>query len=126
MGKRLAKRDVKIDLIMSSPAIRAIATAEIIANKLDYKLKDIVVDPRLYPGAVDDLLNIIHKLDDKLGRVMLVGHNPALAELAQHLSSEITRLPTCAVAEFAFKAKSWPDVGKATLATVALDYPKKP
>jgi phosphohistidine phosphatase len=125
MGERLAKRDVKLDLILSSPASRAITTAQIIAEKLDYKLKDIVVDHRLYPGAVADLLNIIHKLGDKLDRAMLVGHNPVLAELAHRLSSEITDMPTCAVAEFTFNATSWSDVGNATLATVALDYPKK-
>src|SRR4029434_8634311 len=42
MGKRLAKRDVKPDLILSSPAVRARTTAEIIAKKLDYKRNDIV------------------------------------------------------------------------------------
>src|SRR5205085_6869527 len=42
MGKRLAKRDVKPDLILSSPATRALKTAEIIAKKLDYKRKDLV------------------------------------------------------------------------------------
>ena len=35
MGKRLAKRDVKPDLILSSPARRALTTAEVIAKKLD-------------------------------------------------------------------------------------------
>jgi phosphohistidine phosphatase len=100
MGKRLAKRDVKPDLILSSPARRALTTAEIVAKKLDYKLKDIVVDDRLYAGAVHDLLNVIHKLGDKLERVMLFGHNPELTEFAHRLSSEITHMPTCAVAEF--------------------------
>jgi phosphohistidine phosphatase len=57
MGKRLAKRDVKPDLILSSPAMRALATAEIIAKKLDYKLEDILVDDRLYASEADDLLN---------------------------------------------------------------------
>ena len=37
MGERLAKRDVKPDLILSSPARRALRTAEIIAKKLDYR-----------------------------------------------------------------------------------------
>src|SRR6202795_306907 len=73
MAKRLAKRDVKSDLILSSPAMRALTTAEIMAKKLDYKLKDIVVDDRLYAGEADDLLNVIHKLGDKLERVMLFG-----------------------------------------------------
>ena len=125
MGKRLAKRDVKPDMILSSSAMRALTTAEIIAKKLHYKLKDIVLDDRLYASEADDLLNVIHKLGDKLERVMLFGHNPELTELAHRLSSEITHMPTCAVAEFTFATKSWSDIGKAKLAKVALDYPKK-
>ena len=74
MGKRLAKRDVKPDLILSSPARRALTTAEIIAKKLNYKRKDIVVDDRLYAAAVHGLLNVIHGLGDKLERVILFGH----------------------------------------------------
>jgi phosphohistidine phosphatase len=125
MGTRLAKRDVKPDLILSSPARRAFKTARIIAKKLDYKLKDIVVDDRLYAGAVNDLLNVIHKLGDKLELVMLFGHNPELP------SSRIgfqARSPTCQLApsaRVAFSAKSWSNIGKAKLAKVALDYPKK-
>jgi phosphohistidine phosphatase len=125
MGERLAKRDVNPDLILSSPAVRALETAEIIAKKLDYRRKDIVVDDRLYAVAADDLLDVIHKLDDKLRRVMLFGHSPELTELAHRLSSKISHLPTCAVAEFTFDAKSWSKIGKVKPAKVALDYPKK-
>jgi len=124
MGERLAKRDVKPDLILSSPAMRAVKTAEIIAKKLDYRRKDIVVDDRLYAVGADDLLDVLHKLSDKLERVMLFGHNPELTELAHRLSSEITHMPTCAVAEFTFDAKSWSKIGKVKPAKVALDYPK--
>jgi phosphohistidine phosphatase len=125
MGERLAKRDVKPDLILSSPAMRALKTAEIIAKKLDYRRRDIVVDDRLYAVGADDLLDVIHKLGDKLERVMLFGHNPELAELAHRLSSKITHMPTCAVAEFTFDAKSWSRIGKVKPAKVTLDYPKK-
>ena len=125
MARRLARRGVDPDLILSSPAKRALATARIIAKALDYKRKDIEIDDRLYPGQVSELLSMIHALDDKLERVMLFGHNPAVAELAHHLSSAITRMPTCAVAEFSFDAKSWSEVDRATLAHVTLDYPNK-
>ena len=125
VGKRLAKRDLKPDLILSSPAKRALTTAEIIARKLDYKLKNMVVDDRLYAVGADDLLKVIHRLGDKLGCVMLFGHNPELTELAHRLSNEITQVPTCAVAEFRFDAKSWSKVGKAKPREVALHYPRK-
>jgi len=125
VAKRLAKRGVKIDLIASSPANRAISTARVLAGKLHYALGDIVVDDRLYPGRVDDLLELVHDLDDQWARVMLVGHNPALERLAHRLSREITRMPTCAVAQFTFKTKSWAEAGNATLATAALESPRK-
>ena len=111
--------------MLSSPAMRALTTAEIIAKKLDYKRKDIAVDDRLYAVEADDLLDVIHKLGDELERVMLFGHNPELTELAHRLSSQITRMPTCAVAEFTFDAKSWSDIGKVKPIRVALDYPKQ-
>jgi len=125
MGERLARFDVKPDLIVSSPARRALTTAEIIAKKVDYKLSNIVMDDRLYAVDADDLLDVIRKLGDKSKRVMLFGHNPELTELAHRLSSKITHMPTCAVAEFTFDAKSWSYIGKAKPSSVTLDYPKQ-
>jgi phosphohistidine phosphatase len=125
VGKRLAKRHVMFDLILSSPATRAVATARRIARQLDYRRRDIVVNDRLYPGAMDDLLDVIQKLDDKRERVMLVGHNPGLEQLAHRFSREITEMPTCAVAEFAFDTDSWSTVDRATLAKVLFERPGK-
>ena len=125
MGERLATHDVRPDLILSSPAVRALATAEIIARKLGYKVKDIVVEERLYAAAPDDLLEVVHELGDKPKRVMLFGHNPELTELAHRLSSKVTDMPTCAVAEFSFDTKSWSAVGKQEPAKVTLHRPKQ-
>jgi phosphohistidine phosphatase len=125
MGKRLAKRDVTPDKVLSSPAKRALTTAQIIARKLDYKPKKLVVDDRLYAVGADDLLKVIHELGGKLKCVMLFGHNPELTELAHRLSSEITHLPTCAVAELGFNVKSWSEIGEAKPRKVTLHYPSK-
>ena len=125
MGERLAKRDVSPDLILSSPAKRALKTAQIFAKKFGYKLADIVVDERLYATGADELLHLIRKLGAKPKSVMLVGHNPELTELAHHLSSKITHLPTCAIAEFTIEAKSWTTIGKDKPASVVLYTPEK-
>ena len=125
MGKRLAKRDVQPDLLVSSPALRALTTAQLIAEEVGYKRKDIVVDDRLYASSPDDLLAVIRALDKKLDRVMLVGHNPEFTDLAHRLSSEIIDMPTSAVAEFNFDTKAWSDVGEVEPAKAVLDYPKK-
>jgi len=124
MGQRLAKRGVDPDLIVSSPARRALATAEIFAKKFDYKFKDIVVDERLYESSPDQLLEVIRALDENPKRVMLFGHNPEFVQLAHRLSPEITEMPTCAVAEFEFDIKSWSAVGTEEPTKVALYSPK--
>jgi phosphohistidine phosphatase len=125
MGQRLVQRGVKPDLLLSSPATRAITTAEHLAKAMGIKRKEIVVIDRLYEASPDDLLAVIQELSDKPDRVMLVAHNPGLAELANHLASEITDMPTCAIAEFTFAMASWSDIGKAEPGNVLLDYPKK-
>ena len=125
MGKRLAERGVKADLILSSPARRALATAKLIAKGIDYNRANIVVDDRLYPGTAAALFKLIHGLDERLDRVMIIGHDPALTQAARRLSPSIIRMPTCAVAEFTFSAKSWPRAVKSTRKSVRLDRPKK-
>jgi len=125
MGKRLARRECRPDLILTSPALRALTTTEGIAKALDYRRRQIVVDDRLYAHEAEELLELVRALAGWHKCVMLVGHNPELSELAQRLSSDIASLPTCAVAELRFDSKSWADVGKAAPARVELDYPKK-
>ena len=124
MGQRLAQRGVKLDALLSSPATRAITTAEHLAKALGIKRKDIMVIDRLYAAAVADLLGVIGGLGEQLERVMLVAHNPGLTELARHFASEITDMPTCSIAEFTFAVAPWADLGKAEPGNVVFDYPK--
>ena len=61
MGKRLAKRGVKPDLIVSSPARRALATAQSMATELHYKLDDIVAAYDLFSHQRDGVLKVAIK-----------------------------------------------------------------
>lgn len=125
MGKRLSKRDVKPDLLVSSPALRALTTAELIADEVGYARSHIAVDDRLYESSADGLLAVIRGLDTKFDRVALFGHNPEFTDLAHRLSSEIVDMPTCGVGEFRFDTKKWSDVGKVEPIQWTLDHPEK-
>lgn len=124
MGKRLARERVRPDLILSSPARRALSTAEIFADALEYH-RGIAVDERLYASDADTLLAVIGGLGDDQRCVMLVGHDPELTELAHRLSREITRMPTCAVAQFTFEAASWSGIAAQSPSRIRFDYPKR-
>jgi phosphohistidine phosphatase len=124
MGKRLAEREAEPDLIVSSPALRALTTAQLVADEIGHAREDIVVDDRLYASSPGDLLAIIRALDQKLDCVMLFGHNPEFSELAHWLSSEIIAMPTCAVAEFRFDTQAWSDVGDLEPTQAMLETPR--
>jgi phosphohistidine phosphatase len=124
MGLRLAKRGVKPDLLLASPATRALTTAEHLATALGIEREDIVVDDRLYATSASALLGAIAAWGDGPERVMLVAHNPGLTELACRFADEITHMPTCAVAELTFEVASWGEIAKARPARVVFEVPK--
>lgn len=125
MGRRLAKRKVRPDLMVSSPATRALRTARIMARKLHYPPRQITVNDRLYACTFASLLRTVRTLRNRYRRVMLFGHNPQITDLARHFSGTIQRMPTGAVAGMTFDADAWADVGPDTLQRVEFDCPRK-
>jgi phosphohistidine phosphatase len=125
MGERLAHLGIQPDLILSSPAVRALTTAEIFAKALDYKRKKIVVDERIYGTTPATLLKLFHALNDEVTCAMLFGHNPELSDLAHDFSPQIDDLPSCAVVEMHFDVKAWPQISAHTLKRIELHLSKK-
>jgi phosphohistidine phosphatase len=126
MGKRLAERESIPDLIISSPAIRALTTAEVIAAEIEYPIEEIVIDERIYGAGVIEWLHIIQSLDDALDHIMCFGHNPGLTDLVNSISTYyIDNVPTCGVVELTFDTDTWADIGHIEPTQVHFDYPKK-
>lgn len=125
MGKIIAQKIQKPDLFLSSPAKRAITTAKIIAKKIAFA-KKVKNKEQIYAADVDDLLKLIHKIDNKYKRVFICGHNPGCLDLANYLSREqIGRLPTCALVSLEFAIDDWQEIEQGKGRLVLYDYPKK-
>lgn len=125
MGQRLLARQHIPELIVSSTAYRAEATAKLIATELQC-LDKIVTNTNIYEAGVDTLVQIVRALDDDYDRIMLVGHNPGFTMLVNELQEQqfIAHMPTCAVAVLRFPVVRWADVKQGEL--LNYDYPKKP
>lgn len=124
MAKRLADASYSVDAIISSPAKRAITTAEIIAKEIDFD--GIEQNVEIYNAAIDILLTLVGSLDDKFNSVMLVGHNPGLTILCNYLSNaRIDNMPTCSIAQIQFDVDSWKAIIEHSGELVDFDYPKK-
>lgn len=125
MGQRLARRDFKPELIISSPAVRAVTTAESIAAAIGFEVAQISIERRIYHASSDELLNILHSQDDRCDHVMLTGHNPGLTELVELLAQAgISNIPTCGIATLGFQVDHWRDMIAGDGELLAYDFPK--
>lgn len=80
-AKRLKKRKVRPDLIITSPLVRAVQTAELLAAELD---KDTAVMAQLCLSGAADAETVVTMLREagKLKSIMVVGHEPQLSRVA--------------------------------------------
>ncbi|MBK8442878.1 MAG: histidine phosphatase family protein [Sphingobacteriales bacterium] len=103
------------DVWFSSPAVRALSTANIIADILEKKLKtlSISIDKRLYFEGVEAMLAVVHQLPSEAKNAVLFGHNPDISSFINYLSSddEMEReLPTCGLVQLRFDIKEWKQI----------------
>jgi phosphohistidine phosphatase len=97
------------DLLLSSPANRAIETARIFAKQLAYPKKKIMLNESLYASSdTSEFLNILQALDDKHDSVMVFGHDPSFSDFAKYMVEGFTEdLPKCGVFAFTVNRRKW-------------------
>lgn len=84
VGKRLRKLGMEPDVILTSPLIRAVQTADILAETLRYDGELLVAGllaPGFRPQALDELLSGYPEANE----IALVGHEPDVGALVQSL-----------------------------------------
>ncbi|MVF24928.1 histidine phosphatase family protein [Methylocaldum sp. BRCS4] len=126
MGDVLKFRGQEPDLIVTSPAKRALETAELIAEAVGYDSRAIAVRDSIYLQGTPALLELIRSLEDIHNRVYLIGHNPDLSELVTRLTGEsLGTLPTCGIAAIEFPVDAWAYVMHGSGRLVFFDSPKQ-
>ena len=116
MGELIAARGVVPDIIVSSPAKRAMHTAILVREAAGVD-SDIIYDERVYEASPQNLRQVIAELDDKYSSVLLVGHNPGIEGLIRFLTGTIEPMPTAALAEIELAIGRWADI-QAEIGTV--------
>lgn len=86
-GQALSTKNVIPDLIVSSEATRARATAQAVAETVRYS-EDMKTDPTLYAGEPADYLRLIASVADSVGTLLIVGHNPAIEDFVSQAADE--------------------------------------
>lgn len=121
VGRQMCAEALVFDRIMASPARRVIETLEEVAQACP--LGAPVYDQRIYLASTATLLEIIHDTGDEVDRLLLVGHNPGLENLAllltradgSDLRGELeAKYPTGTLAEIRLAVEHWADVEEET------------
>ncbi len=103
------KTQQPIDLVISSSAVRAHETANLVMNSAELKC-ELMLDERIYEGSSSKLLEVISEIDDTQGTVLLVGHNPGMEGLVRLLSGQIRPMSPATLARLTFPATNWRQV----------------
>ena len=93
IGIWLVQEQLVPDLVISSTAERAMATAQKCCKAMGGYTKQIQKDKRIYLASPEELLQVLTDLHKDAQRVMLVGHNPGLEELLLYLADEPVEIP---------------------------------
>ena len=126
MARVFKDRGEPVDLLVSSPARRAITTARTFAQALGVEEAGIQQERAIYLAPVNTLLQVVTKLPDTHKRVMLFGHNPGFSELVERLSDAgVGELPTCATVRIDLPVDSWREASAGLGTLVWLDHPKR-
>ena len=110
----LTKRKTTVDLIVSSPAVRAYETARVLAHALNFPQINIKIERLLYEGDAEKIGDLFYDLPQNKDSLMIVGHNPSITNFANiFLPEPIDYLPTSGVVGIQFDTNSWDEIWQA-------------
>ena len=102
IGQWLKKQPLVPDIILSSPAIRALTTAMIVAEEINIDTKNIVQNQQLYFNGVIPIKKVLTDYLKLYQRILLVGHNPDLESLLINLVGSNSQYPRACLATSSF------------------------
>lgn len=124
MGRLLVDRALHPDLIITSSARRAVATARAVADALTTPVR--IVERRdLYLAEPNAYVDCLRELDNQIERVLVVGHNPGIEQLVDILTGSDKRMPTAAIAVIELPIHTWATLGRATRGKLRSRYKPK-
>jgi phosphohistidine phosphatase len=126
MARRLKINGNVPEYLISSPANRALHTANIFLNVLGLSYDRLRIEPQFYSKGTEEIFSFIKSMSSSWHKVMIFGHNPDFSELARQFARQpFLELPTCGIIIFTFECKEWADINKDNLKTESIDFPKK-
>jgi phosphohistidine phosphatase len=132
IGRYLRDRAIGFDRVRCSSARRAVETWRRVASQMPAPAEE-MLDDSLYLADTDALLQLVRDENDAVASLLLVGHNPGLADLALALCGDrrtpdlariAAKFPTGAYACIGFDGERWSDVRPGSGRLLAFQIPR--
>lgn len=125
MSQHLLEQNLIPNFILSSPAKRALQTANIFNEEMFDNAITIQEEEGLYFEGVEQSINLLSQLSEEVETVFLFGHMPDIASLFMELTDEfVMKYPTCAVAHIQFEIDNWRELNTKKGKKMLFLYPK--
>ncbi len=125
MAGFIKEKGLKPEIMISSPAARALNTASIFFRVLEMKQDELIVDQQLYHASPGEIMDILTGVPDRYRSTMIFGHNPSFTQLANvFLTEHIYNIPTAGLVFLNFKMDKWQEISKTKPVDYFFEYPK--
>lgn len=109
MARKIKSKDLKIDMLASSPAVRTQQTAKQFQSVLGLK-NEIDIQPNIYEASPKEYEKVIAQFPDSWNTVIIFGHNPGITQFSNSLTDEtIHYMPNAAAFMASAEVKTWED-----------------
>jgi phosphohistidine phosphatase len=127
MAQLLAQQGVIPDLLVSSPAKRALTTAQFFAEAFKIDASEIQREANIYEAFPQEILRLISDLPETATTVLLFGHNPTFTEVANRFVENdfLDNVPTCGIVKIISTATSWSSFYEGNSKVAACYFPKE-
>jgi phosphohistidine phosphatase len=126
IARKLKLIDQIPDLVVSSPANRALHTAVIFARVFEFPLRDLQINNLLYESTYEQILEFIKSAPKDKNSLMIFGHNPDVTNLVNFfIKKAVTEIPTSGVATLIFSCDSWKDISAENMDKYLFYFPSK-
>lgn len=122
MAARLKEKNLIPQILVASPALRTLSTANVFSQHL--AIPQAQTNKDIYEATTLSLVKVINALPNEYDFIALVGHNPGMSDVLYYLTRQLQDVPTCAMMLIEFDTDSWMEIIEDAGKLVEYDYPK--
>jgi len=126
MAERLLALNLVPELLLSSPASRAMNTALIMSECWGLGAEHLQIHDSLYMAYIRDIDQVVASVSAETKNLAIFGHNPSFTEYAnKFLEFPLDNLPTAGVVIVTMESENWGGIGLKDVKESYVDYPKR-